>query len=100
MEILTLHCDIFGKTKYLFYYSTFSANQPKTHSLNIPFQINPVSAEFSRVTREPHSAEVENSLLYYFQPHQLKQVQTTSTNTEDPASTGGAVPAQLMRDAY
>lgn len=55
--------------------------------------------EFCWVPCEPHPAEAENSPLYYFQPHQLWPVQTTSTSTEDAASAGGAVPAQLTWDA-
>lgn len=33
-EILTLHCDTFGKTKFFFYYYMFSASQPKPHSFS------------------------------------------------------------------
>lgn len=71
----------------------FQPISPKPiHSLNTPFQINPVSVEFCWVPCEPHSAEAEHSPFCSFQPHQLKTVQTTSTSTEDPGPTGGAGP--------
>lgn len=84
MKILTQHCDIFGKTKYLIHYSMFSANQPKTHSFSECTISNKsyFCGILSSTLWPSFSRSRKLSPLHYFQPHQLRQ--TTSTSTEHP----------------